>query len=791
MIPSGMTDRKYSYLWLPGAFFMAWAVFVLDRGVGHDLPVSILYLFVIPAALAGGGEIAVLVGAPACMALAFAARLLAQADPAPLAAAAQALLPCIAIGVVAFLLLSQRRLRAASGEADRRRAEIEHFLNSVPFVLWRSNPRGEIEYLNEHWTHVTGLDRSSVLANARYNDVVHPDDLAALHAAVPLAIATQTLTNLEIRVRQADGSYRWMQIYDKPVRSPITGEIERFGGLSDIHQEVTAKEELQKVRHELEESQRELTVFADSVPQLLWRSTAEGKWDFLNQRFTEITGVEREDGIAGQTWRECVHPEDIGPLREVLTRSLETGEDIACQVRLRHKDGSYHWMSMARRAVRSAETGEILRFYGGATDIHNEVLAQQRVNDLMANLERRVAERTAELLRTEARYSSLFDVGGISFAEMDFSLAKPVLDRIKAQGVQDLQAYFEENPQVLEQCLSNIRTTRVNRALAQMMGYADLAELAANPPARNAEDGRDVLISQLEMIYYDQEHISGQTVLIGKDSRRIPVHFNVNRLSDDLHLSNLVDLSEQQRIEEMRRAAQDELARANRIATVGAYSATIAHELNQPIASMAMDVQTTMRWLTGETPNLEAAIRGIERLTRTVHRVQAIVEHTRESLAPRRRELRRVDISALARATCGLLESEVRRAEAQLVLNCDPDLALVLADPVEFQQVLVNLITNAAEAMLAGTDPRKITVEISNASEGIAVSVRDTGPGIADDILDKLFEPFFTTKATGMGMGLQVCRNAVQGMGGNLRVRNEPGGGAVFSFTVPGIAALD
>ncbi|KAJ8136489.1 hypothetical protein OY671_010298, partial [Metschnikowia pulcherrima] len=177
----------------------------------------------------------------------------------------------------------------------------------------------------------TGSDRSSVSANERYNDVVHPDDLPALHAAVPHAVATQTSTDLEIRVRQADGSYRWMQIYDKPVRSPITGEIERFGGLSDVHQEVTAKEESQKVRNESEESQRELTVFADSVPQLLWRSTADGKWDFLNQRFTEITGVEREEGIAGQTWRECVHPEDIGPLRQVSTRSSETGEDIACQ----------------------------------------------------------------------------------------------------------------------------------------------------------------------------------------------------------------------------------------------------------------------------------------------------------------------------------------------------------------------------------------------------------------------------------------------------------------------------
>ncbi|MFX9939060.1 hypothetical protein ABTP77_22135, partial [Acinetobacter baumannii] len=85
-------------------------------------------------------------------------------------------------------------------------------------------------------------------------------------------------------------SYRWMQIYDKPVHSPLTDQVERFGGLSDVHDEVVAKQELQRVRNALEESQRELTVFADSVPQLLWRATADGNWDFLNRRFTEITG---------------------------------------------------------------------------------------------------------------------------------------------------------------------------------------------------------------------------------------------------------------------------------------------------------------------------------------------------------------------------------------------------------------------------------------------------------------------------------------------------------------------
>lgn len=748
-----------------------------------DVYILAIYVSAVGMALSGARQRFVILGAVAAMIGVVALVLAFDAGAAPL----PGLLACFAIGVSVAAILSMRHYQAAARRMETERDEWAHFLHSVPFVLWRANAKGDIEHINARWSDVAGTQRANAPPDRPFHDAVHPEDLPALRAAM----AGQALAGINIRVRQADGAYRWMQWREAPVASPATGRVERFGGLCDVHDEVVAKEELEQLRLELEESKRELTVFADSVPQLLWRSTPDGKWDFLNRRFTEITGVEREEGIANQTWRFCVHPEDIGPLREALVRSLETGEDIASQVRLRHKDGSYHWMSMARRAVRSPETGEILRFYGGATDIHNEVLAQQKVNDLMANLERRVAERTAELMQTEARYSSLFDVGSISFAEMDFSMAQPDLDRIRDAGVTDLRAYFQDNPGVLEECLAKIQTTRVNRALAQMMGYEDLAELAANPPAHNAEDGRDVLLRQLEMIYYGLDHIAGQTVLVGKGGRRIPVHFTVNRLSDGLHLSNLVDLSEQLRIEEMRRAAQDELARANRVATVGAYSATIAHELNQPIASMAMDVQTTLRWLSGETPSVEAAIRGVERLTRTINRVQAIVEHTRESLAPRRRELQRIDLCAMAHATCDLLESDVRRAQAQLELRCDPDLAPVRADPVEFQQVLVNLITNAAEAMLTVDGPRMILVSITAQHEGVGISVRDTGPGIAEDVLEKLFEPFFTTKPTGMGMGLQVCRNAVQGMGGNLIAQNQPDGGAVFSFTLPTLADLD
>lgn len=542
---------------------------------------------------------------------------------------------------------------------------------------------------------------------------------------------------------------------------------------------------LQSVQGKLEESEAELITFADSVPHLLWRSTADGQWDFLNRRFTEITGVEREEGIARQTWRECVHPDDLAALQERLVRSLETGEDISAKVRLRQKDGSYRWMSMARRAVRSPETGEILRFYGGSSDIHDEVLAQERIKELMATLEQRVEERTAELMRTEARYSSLFDVGNISFAEMDFSATLPILNELRQEGVSDLRRHMEEHPDLLARCLGLIRTTRVNEALATLMGYGSLAELAANPPVQNADDGPEVLLRQLEMAYYDIDHIDGRTVLIGKGGQRIPIYFTVNRLVSGLHISSHVDLSEQERVQELQRAAQDELARANRIATVGAYSATIAHELNQPIASISMDVQTSLRWLQAESPNPEAAVRGLERLTRTVDRVRGIIERTRENLIAHRRKVKRFDLCALASETRDLLEPVVRREGASLHLKCDREFPALEADPIELQQVLVNLITNAAEAMTDTDGERRIEFSVVNIAKGVHVTVSDTGPGIPPDRLDRLFEPFFTTKPSGMGMGLQVCRNAVESMGGTLRAANREEGGAVFCFVLP------
>jgi C4-dicarboxylate-specific signal transduction histidine kinase len=278
-------------------------------------------------------------------------------------------------------------------------------------------------------------------------------------------------------------------------------------------------------------------------------------------------------------------------------------------------------------------------------------------------------------------------------------------------------------------------------------------------------------------------------VLTGKNGRKIPVYFTVTRLPDGLHLSSHVDLSDQERTEAMRRATQAELARANRVATVGAFSASIAHELNQPIASMLIDSQTGLRLVGREKPDVDTLGRILLRIERNAQRVAGIVQRTRENIVGGRRSVAEIDVCRLASDTRTLLDHDLKRASVELEIVCEEGVPTIKGDPIELQQVFVNLVSNAADAMRDQDGPRRITLEILAEAEAVRVRVADTGPGIAEENIEKLFEPFFTTKPTGIGMGLQICRSAVEAMGGQLTAYNLPEGGACFLFDLP--IALD
>ncbi len=535
-----MDERLRKIVILALATMLAAFVFWIDSIAEYDFAISILYLAVLVLVSFAAGTKTVIRAAQLCIILTLIAWTIVHfSQPSP-ASALRCLFACIAISVTAALLVSRKKLEATKRDLERSRSEVELFANSVPFVLWRSNPQGQIEYLNQSWTTVTGLDRWSVVADQSYNDVVHPDDIPILNETVSHAVATQTVTDLKVRVRQRDGAYRWMQIYDNPAFSPLSGQVERFGGLSDVHNEVTAKEQLQALRVELEESRKELINFTNSVPQILFRADRRANVDFYNERFTEVTGRDLNEVIARQDWLEDFHPDDRQAYMANLERSFSAGEELRANFRLRHADGSYRWMSLIGRPIRIADESEEIRYYGGVTDIHDEVVALQKVRELNETLEQRVEERTSELLRTELRYAGLFDVSKMTFAEMDFSEAEARLAALKAEGVIDLRRHMTQHPIELADMLAMIRIVRVNEAMVRLLGYDDVADIAAIAPMELAEDGADLLLRQLEMHFTGSDHVDGPAILLGRDGRKIPVYYNVTRLPGGLHLSSHV-----------------------------------------------------------------------------------------------------------------------------------------------------------------------------------------------------------------------------------------------------------
>lgn len=541
---------------------------------------------------------------------------------------------------------------------------------------------------------------------------------------------------------------------------------------------------LAQVRGALETSRLEMERITNSVPQILWRATPQGYINFFNRAYVDLTGRSIEDAIATQDWVPDLHPEDATDFLAQVAAHYAAGEDFRTTYRLRHAHGEYRWMLVSARPVRD-DGGEVIAYYGSNTDIHDQVTMQEQVRELNATLESLVAERTAALTKEQVRNSSLFELSSISFAEMDFGPTLPILEELRRVGVRDLRSYFADHPDELAHCLGLIRTTRVNTALARLMGYVDLAELAAKPPAENAEDGPEVQLQQLEMIFAGETSLSGHTVLIGKDGLRIPVYFSVSTLGDGLHLSSLVDLTERDRIEELQRGVQAELARANRLATLGAYSASIAHELNQPVASLLMDASTGLRALQGDKPDPTLAARVLERIERAAQRIASIIGRARETIVVGDRPSELVDVCELVGELRELLDRPLRAVGAVLDIRCGEGQPQVLGDRVNLQQVLVNLVSNAADALRDVPGERRILVHVRSVAEEVEVSVEDNGPGIDPAHLGKLFQPFFTTKEGGIGMGLQICRSIIDGMGGQLEAGNRAEGGAWFRFSLP------
>jgi C4-dicarboxylate-specific signal transduction histidine kinase len=249
----------------------------------------------------------------------------------------------------------------------------------------------------------------------------------------------------------------------------------------------------------------------------------------------------------------------------------------------------------------------------------------------------------------------------------------------------------------------------------------------------------------------------------------------------------LRQIAEQRRTEEALQGTRSELARVVRITTIGELTASIAHEVNQPLAAVVANADACVAWLSREPPDLPEARAAAERATQGATRASEVIVRIRSLINKATPEKSRVQVNEIIEQTAALAERQASGNDVALQLELAPDLPPVLADSIQLQQVILNLLMNGIEATTTVSDRRRQVVMRSQ-REGdlqVRVSVQDSGVGLSAEVMARLFEPFFTTRSKGIGMGLPISRSIVEAHGGRLWAESNGSGGAIFQFTLP------
>jgi NO-binding membrane sensor protein with MHYT domain/signal transduction histidine kinase len=292
--------------------------------------------------------------------------------------------------------------------------------------------------------------------------------------------------------------------------------------------------------------------------------------------------------------------------------------------------------------------------------------------------------------------------------------------------------------------------------------------------ARAAQDGSD----------FDFEH----RLLTPDDSVKyvhVVAHASRDESGSIEFIGAVMDVTQRKLAEEALRQAQAEIARVSRVTTMGELTASLAHEVNQPIAAAITDANTCLRWLANDVPNIEEAREAARRVVKDSKRAAEIISKTRLLFKKGASQRDLVGINEVIREMIILLRNEVAQYSISIRTDFAEDCPQVMADRVQLQQVLMNLIMNSIDAMKDVEGTRELAITSRREKDDLQVSVRDTGVGLPQQQVDQIFNAFFTTKAHGMGMGLRISRSIVESHGGRLWAAQNSPQGATFCFTLP------
>ena len=319
------------------------------------------------------------------------------------------------------------------------------------------------------------------------------------------------------------------------------------------------------------------------------------------------------------------------------------------------------------------------------------------------------------------------------------------------------------------------RTMTPSVELVLQRVHPEDAALVKQTMERASQDGKD----------FDFEHR-----LLMPDGSVKHVHVVAHALSDESgsveFVGAVMDVTVAKRAEEALRQAQADLAHGNRVTTMGELTASLAHEVNQPIAAAVTDANTCLRWLTRDHPDVEEARHAASRIVKDATRAGEIISRTRLLFKKGTPQWELVDINEVIREMIVLLRSEATRYNITVRVDLPADLPRIMGDRMQLQQVLMNLIVNSIDAMKEVDGVRELAVKSQRTEKHeVLVSVSDTGVGLAPQQADQIFNAFFTTKPYGTGMGLSISRSIVDSHGGRLWAADNSPHGASFYFALP------
>ncbi|HEY0490118.1 MAG TPA: PAS domain S-box protein [Telluria sp.] len=380
------------------------------------------------------------------------------------------------------------------------------------------------------------------------------------------------------------------------------------------------------------------------------------------------------------------------------------------------------------------------------------------------------------------------------------ALWRDVTRRLAAEGALRQQLAFRtamENSMVTGLRARDLegRITYANPAFCRMVGLAQEELVGRSPPMPYwPPEAMDEYQRRFAEVLSGHVTPQIETVFQRSDGQRIPVLiFEAPLVGSDGQqtgwMGSILDISERKNAEELHRQQQEKLQASSRLATMGEISSMLAHELNQPLAAISSYTSGALNMLSddgGQPVDADTLRPALEQAGLQAQRAGQIIRSVHQFVKKRDPDRQLIGIPDVIEGVLGLMELQARRFYVSIQVQADASLAPVRADRMMLEQVLLNLTRNSVEAMQDIAPERRILrIEAHGADGRVEVSVIDNGHGIADDVSARLYSPFFSTKAEGMGMGLSICRSAIEFHGGTLNHRPNPGGGTVFTFSLP------